>query len=1109
MKNNNSIFIPTILIIASLLLLPSAASGGKSILFEAKPPQSEAPKLPDKTPDPKPEEKINIPAVKKEPPINKEQEKLFAQNLKDGIKAFKEKNYEASISLLEESLISIKFLPHKKNTAKSIYKLLVQASVKLKDHKQSVNYQSRVVNLIRKEGEDGDMDELAKENLNLGHYHFLAKDNESAADFYYQALTHYKELEYDDKSAEIYSDLGKLYEADSKYDLTLWAYQELYKLHKKNDEIQKTGIPLRKMGAILFERLNKYSDAEKYFSRANKIFLESKNMELTSETYLDLGLVEEKKANIGKARKYYKKAQTIAEENNFPLTLSRAYFYLGNLQWFQGKRKESFKTLKKSLLAAETDNGEKQRLMVFNKIGLIYKDMNESSTALNYLNKSLKLAKEIRSPLDEASALNNIGLVYQQDKNFEKSSQHFQEALDIYKNHNSKKGQSFSLLNLAINYRHIERLRESDSHISEAIQINRELADEPNLVKSLREKLSLVAFQNKTVDMKSIYRELEALVRKSFGEGHPDMANLYNFQAMLNAKTEHYSTALKYLTKEFTIQENLIKNALPITNEKQKLEFIQSFSNSFQTSLSMIHQNFASNPKFVDLGLNMTLRYKGAALDAQSLAGKSLRNQMNQKVQKLWDQAISLQAQLSHLMLNKPPQIPLADYLETISSLKAKLKKIEAHLSKKSILAKMEFQRRDITTKAVAEKIPENSALVEFIKFNDYDFDNSRLREKRYIAFVLKRDGTVNLIDLGLTDSLEQQVKKTLRIIRTSQIDPLKVNTEEADSIGYSRAALKSLYQKLWAPLEGSLAGINNIIISPDGYIHQVPFAALIDNGGRPLIEKLTFALLSSGRELIISDETEFQYKSELLLVANPIYDREASASIANDIAVRSRIFNLKFEPLPESDIEAKIIPEIFPGPSDQKTILIGAKATESAVKNNRRPKTIHFATRGFFLKDADEDLSSLSRYENPLLRTGLALTGANNANDVTFGDDGILTSLEISGLSLYGTELVVLSASETEASDAQTDEGIFGLRRSFTLAGAKNLLINLWSVNQEVVIPQMTNFYKHLKNMPPAKALRRAQLDSIETLKKTYGGEAPPALWGSFILHGAGALHN
>jgi tetratricopeptide (TPR) repeat protein len=219
MNLNRSIFILNFSIIAALMLLiPSVVQSEKATLFEATPPPQHKMPEPEPQPEPLPEKKIKKPVVKKKPSINLKQDKLFVKNLQEGIKAFKAKNYEASIPLLEESLKSIKFLPHRKSSAKNIYKLLVQASVKLEDFNQAVEFQSRVVNLIHKEGEDNDQNELALENSNLGNYYFLIKDNESAADFFIQALDHYKDLEYDDKSAAIYNDLGKIYESDSKYD---------------------------------------------------------------------------------------------------------------------------------------------------------------------------------------------------------------------------------------------------------------------------------------------------------------------------------------------------------------------------------------------------------------------------------------------------------------------------------------------------------------------------------------------------------------------------------------------------------------------------------------------------------------------------------------------------------------------------------------------------------------------------------------------------------------------------------------------------------------------------------------------------------------------------
>ncbi len=84
--------------------------------------------------------------------------------------------------------------------------------------------------------------------------------------------------------------------------------------------------------------------------------------------------------------------------------------------------------------------------------------------------------------------------------------------------------------------------------------------------------------------------------------------------------------------------------------------------------------------------------------------------------------------------------------------------------------------------------------------------------------------------------------------------------------------------------------------------------------------------------------------------------------------------------------------------------------------------------------------------------------------------------------------------------------EGVFGLRRAFALAGAKNLMMSLWPVSDAITAYQMVTFYQNLKEHPPAIALRKAQLETIRQLKAQYGF-APPALWAPFILQGAAAF--
>jgi CHAT domain-containing protein len=175
-------------------------------------------------------------------------------------------------------------------------------------------------------------------------------------------------------------------------------------------------------------------------------------------------------------------------------------------------------------------------------------------------------------------------------------------------------------------------------------------------------------------------------------------------------------------------------------------------------------------------------------------------------------------------------------------------------------------------------------------------------------------------------------------------------------------------------------------------------------------------------------------------------------------------------------------------------------------VKSTKNPRVFHIATHGFFknsTKNSDNDIlrSSAAASENPLLRTGLMLSGAGDIlNQTSFNyniEDGILTAYEAMNLSFDDTDLVVLSACETGLGDVTAGEGVYGLQRAFIVAGAKTLIMSMFKVNDEATQKLMVKFYqKWLESGNKRQSF-------IEAKKEIRNEFKDPIYWGAFIMIG------
>jgi CHAT domain-containing protein len=390
------------------------------------------------------------------------------------------------------------------------------------------------------------------------------------------------------------------------------------------------------------------------------------------------------------------------------------------------------------------------------------------------------------------------------------------------------------------------------------------------------------------------------------------------------------------------------------------------------------------------------------------------------------------------------------------------------------------------------------------------------------------------MIDLGFAQPIDSLILAYRQEIKN--VTNLGVRQRE-DAEQRVTSITQKLYCLLFAPIKAALLDSGTIYCASDGLLHLLPFEILVDDNGKYLMESYQFNYLGSGRDLLRFSEVS--KTGAMYVFAHPNFDgkpaieaaKKESLLAAGELVLpsenvqRSRDWRGgKFTPLDGTVAEAHAIQSLFN--LNERQMFFDLKASEENLLSLKSPWRLHIATHGFFLNDIasiasfDQSLTSfistdfnqprlqqaVAKWENPLLRSGLALAGANTIGqkqDSTQTYDGIATAYEISGMNLQGTDLVVLSACETGLGEVQNGEGVFGLRRTFQLAGAQTVVMSLWKVPDNETKELMIDFYTRLKNGEgKSQALRNAQLAMMRKQKEKYG-LAHPYFWGAFICAG------
>ena len=486
----------------------------------------------------------------------------------------------------------------------------------------------------------------------------------------------------------------------------------------------------------------------------------------------------------------------------------------------------------------------------------------------------------------------------------------------------------------------------------------------------------------------------------------------------------------------------------------------------------------------------------------------------------LLDQLRQVTQQIVGLSMdNRPAQSKSdpRDVPDEIRTLSAEREELERQLTERSEVYRTIQARARVGSGEVRAALPEGSALIDLV---DYFHVGPPAKghtepsaERRMVAFVVRPERQeVVIVPLGPSQALAKWINRWRASYGAGKVPPAGETDPGAE-----------LRKRLWEPLAEHLQAVSVVLVSPDGPLNGLPWAALPGSKeGTFLVHEYAFAVVPVPQLLpeLLRGKPRLANQQPSLLLAGGIDFGKAKARDpkAEDGKLPPLPF---FKPLPGTESEVNdLCPQFkdaYPGVPEPE-LLRKDKATKQAILAAAPlNRFVHLATHGFFAVESEKSTVDVLHLRpeavgrHPGLLSGVVFAGVNRKDRRP--EETILTALEAAELDLDKVELLVLSACETGLGQVTGGEGVLGLQRAFQLAGARAVVASLWKVDDEEAHLFMREFYRQVwtdKPVSRGEALRQAQLWMLEN-RKGRGLERPerpqgppsPCIWAAFVLSG------
>ena len=581
----------------------------------------------------------------------------------------------------------------------------------------------------------------------------------------------------------------------------------------------------------------------------------------------------------------------------------------------------------------------------------------------------------------------------------------------------------------------------------------------------------------------SYYKKALGIYGKIFSESHPKYVATLSKIGRTYYAQKKYKKAAETLRQSTKMYLTYINEFFPSLSESEKTLFWASISSDFELFNSLVINYYHEDEKIIGEMYNNRLATKAILLNSSVRLKERIMEFGSQELIQKYKTWLD---QKDYLLRAQGMSQDTLDSLEiVIPELRSSINTLEKELSESASGFEQTYETKSVNWVSVKNQLSENEVAMEVIRFNYFD-----------------SEFTDSVIYVGLFVTKNTKNNPEMVILNNGSDLESKYFSYYQNAVK-QRSKDKKSYAQYWEYFDVKLRGKSKIYFSGDGVYNQINPETFKTFEGQYLIDKYTFYFISNTRDIVDKQyHTSTVYtNTTAVMFGNPLFQTGSdSGTSVNSIT--------PLDPLPGAELEVNLLNTFLTDAKWTTKEYIGKDASESVLKQIESPRILHIATHGFFMADEhnskEEGLigEESSKSTNPLLRSGLLFTGAApllaTENVYKFNQsDGVLTAFEAMNLNLDHTEIVFLSACETGRGEVKSGEGVYGLQRSFIVAGAQNVVMTLFKVDDAVTQKLVTQFYTEWIKTGDK---RNAFINAKKSILKEYND---PIYWGSFIMVG------